>query len=143
MIKFEVYAKFESEYEGFHVIYIWTRNEGIEISFQDGNGRNLNSDPIVAQTLEYEWYVHSHYIQIHLFMFKVENCLLFSKDKSDQEDEGNENENDDECDENGERREGAQGPWNASQGQSAQGQQPPPPQQQPAPQAAGNDLSIH
>jgi hypothetical protein len=59
--------------------------------------------------------------------------LHYSKEKSDQEEEGNENENDDECDENGEKREGAQGPWNVSQGQTTQ---------QPAPQAAGNEKKI-
>ncbi|XP_062588539.1 protein CDV3 homolog [Saccostrea cucullata] len=58
---------------------------------------------------------------------RIQN-LQINKDKSDQEDEGNENENDEECDENGERREGAQGPWNVREGQTTQ--------QQPAPQAA-------
>lgn len=66
--------------------------------------------------------------------------FIYSKDKSDQEDEGNDNENDDECDENGERREGAQGPWNVSQGQPSQSQQQQqqPQPQQPVPQAAGD-----
>lgn len=68
---------------------------------------------------------------------RIQN-LQINKDKSDQEDEGNDNENDDECDENGERREGAQGPWNVSQGQPSQSQQQQqqPQPQQPVPQAA-------
>uniref|UniRef100_K1Q7Q0 CDV3-like protein n=1 Tax=Magallana gigas TaxID=29159 RepID=K1Q7Q0_MAGGI len=70
---------------------------------------------------------------------RIQN-LQINKDKSDQEDEGNDNENDDECDENGERREGAQGPWNVSQGQPSQSQQQQqqPQPQQPVPQAAGD-----
>lgn len=77
------------------------------------------------------------------FQGKCINKYIFficSKDKSDQEDEGNDNENDDECDENGERREGAQGPWNVSQGQPSQSQQQQqqPQPQQPVPQAAGD-----
>lgn len=79
---------------------------------------------------------------IHIFKKDLSFLFFFiySKDKSDQEDEGNDNENDNECDENGERREGAQGPWNVSQGQPSQSQQQQqqPQPQQPVPQAAGD-----
>nr|XP_022335231.1 protein CDV3 homolog [Crassostrea virginica] len=108
------------------------KNKENESTQSSGSGAESGSRKIEEDE---EWVDFEQETEKDYSGLRIQN-LQINKDKSDQEDEGNENENDDECDENGERREGAQGPWNASQGQSAQGQQPPPPQQQPAPQAA-------